>query len=137
MIRAEYLKDICDLDYRKVSLDEAVEALAPHVGEFDCIVVVASASGMFGAMLADRLNKHLVIIRKLGVSTHSENERIELPCGCDTFLFVDDLVDSGHTRNFVLEIAAKYNLIHFGDYMYYGGILKLTGETLVVSLSAC
>lgn len=89
--------------------------------DFDTIVCTGLSGTLFGLTLAHRMNKMLLIVRKRGAHTHSAYP-VEGQLG-RSWLFVDDLVDSGDTRLTVINAVAKIVPPHIevkfvGQYLY-------------------
>lgn len=81
-------------------LDQAADRLQDV--DFDTIVATGLSGTIFAGLLAQRLGKHLIIVRKADdASTHSSN-RIEGILG-KRWLFVDDLISSGNTLRHVVK----------------------------------
>lgn len=114
-IVTDYLRSLHDERYRLI--EEAGRRLRKIRFE---IIVVRGVSGLaFGAMLAYRLNKGLLVVRKKGASTHSpyilegnmpENSK-------ERCIIVDDIISSGNTIKAIFE-ATEYKLPLAGVYLY-------------------
>ena len=90
--------------------------------EFDTIVVTGVSGLVFGVPLAQRMNKHIAIVRKDKDGTHS-HKSIEATVTRNDFgrwLFVDDLIDTGKTEK---RVKAKIKEHTDGKAIYVGAYL--------------
>lgn len=111
---ANYLRRAMNVGERKKAMRRAVAALRGAVkqGVFSAIAVQGVSGLTFGAILADKLDVPLMVIRKAGVYKHSSR----LVEGCAQwdvhdvpvrYLFVDDLIDTGTTFEHVLHAIPR------------------------------
>lgn len=116
-------------------LREAVANLTPVKSEFDTLVGTGFSGGIIIPALAMRLRKKFVLIRKENDDSHHGSGRLLGELG-DRWIFVDDFVSSGRTRDRVIEKINAAALLHdhkttlVGNY-YYGRHIefKYTRET--------
>lgn len=107
------------------TIDLAVSQLTPILDEFDTIVGTGFSGGMVIPMLATKLKKKFVLIRKETDDSHHGSGRLLGELG-ERWIFVDDFCQSGKTKRRVIakiEDAADYELhetTYVGNY-YYGG----------------
>lgn len=98
--------------------------------EFDTIVVTGVSGLVFGVPLAQRMKKHIAIIRKDKDGTHS-HKSIEATVKRDEFgrwLFVDDLIDTGKTETRVKAKVKEHtdcNSTYVGAYLFDDHKLRL------------
>ena len=91
--------------------------------EFDTIVVTGVSGLTFGIPLAQKMKKHIAIVRKDKDGTHS-HKSIEATVKRDNFgrwLFVDDLIDSGKTEKRVKAKIKEHtdsNGTYVGSYLF-------------------
>lgn len=102
---------------------KAVEALRPHVREFDTLVGTGFSGGLVIPALALRLRKNFVLIRKETDDSHHGQGRLLGTLGA-RWIFVDDFVATGGTRRRVIDKVNDAASTHFhktqhvGDYFY-------------------
>lgn len=74
---------------------DLVKQLTPHIDKFDAIAVSGYSMALIGPIIADRLNKNIVLVRK-----DSEDRRsghIVEGIHNQRCIFIDDLIDYGKT----------------------------------------
>lgn len=102
---------------------EAVALLTPVHKEFDTLVGTGFSGGLIIPTLAIRLRKRFVLIRKETDDSHHGSGRLLGELG-KRWIFVDDFVSSGSTRNRVIEKIEAAALLHdhktelVGNYYY-------------------
>lgn len=106
------LQKVLDVNEKFRLIRQAVATLEKHQVEFDVIACCGVNGIVFGTSLADRLQLPIVIVRKQETKTpHSWNE-VEGPdydeschahLAAKRFLFVDDLIQSGATYEWVMQ----------------------------------
>lgn len=102
----EYLGPLSDpLEFKK-SINKAVRKLSKVKDEFDAIALIG-CSGYFGAPLALRLQKPLILVRKEDDAKKKCNRHIESSKLYTKYLFVDDLIDCGTTITRVINQISK------------------------------
>lgn len=87
----------------------AVQALRPMTDQFDAIAFCGMSGAVIAPIVALRLNKPLIVVRKpeptdpdRQLATHS-SYTVEGMLNCKSYLIVDDLVCSGATRNYIIK----------------------------------
>lgn len=119
---SQYLTTALDFDTRKKVIRKAMKFLKTHKDSFDVIAVTGSSGLLVGPVLADKLGKELILVRKPTENSHS-SAQIEFTNKLyDThkdkkirYFIIDDLVASGET---VMNIV---------DAMDKSGAFELTG----------
>lgn len=107
----------------ETTLREACKVLRPVSDEFDTLVGTGFSGGLVIPALALRLHKKFVLIRKEGDDSHHGPGRLLGTLG-ERWIFVDDFVSSGATRERVIEkitYAANiegHRTRHVGNYYY-------------------
>lgn len=91
---ASYLENIFDRGIFEKRLRQAKKLLANE--DFDGLLVRGTSGVVFGSVLAHRLKKRLVVVRKKDDGSHSSNNVENIAKG-DKLVFVDDLIASGST----------------------------------------
>lgn len=100
------MRACCDTGTRNRAIRRAVSALRHE--DFDSILVSGTSGLVFGGILAHRLRKNLVVVRKRDDITHSI---YDVESGTPTprrAVFVDDVVESGTTLAHVLAKAREW-----------------------------
>jgi len=116
--RTDYLECIFDHDNLQVKLDEAIATLEKK--EFDIIACRGVSGLLFASILAYKMHKGLVVIRKPEHSSHSylKVEGI-VPSRGDKWLIVDDFMSSGRTVAEIISRLGRHNTPGLiGAYMY-------------------
>lgn len=102
---------------------EAIKVLRPVAREFDTIVGTGFSGGVLVPILALRLRKKFVLVRKDTDDSHHGSGRLLGELG-ERWIFVDDFVSTGATRRRVIDkvtTEAGYRhhpTAHVGDYHY-------------------
>jgi len=100
---------------RKAIVQDAIRHLKPIHADYDTIAVRGVSGLTVGSILAHMLQKHLIIVRKDGESSHGKpvegvvNSR---------YIIVDDFEVSGNTVNVINEGAAKLRGTWVATYMW-------------------
>lgn len=105
-IRSQYLECVLDKKKRQKVLKKTVDVLRKHRKKFDTIVFCGMSGALVAPVVADRLRKGMMLVRKKSDNRHSTFE-VEgvIP---ERYVIVDDLVDSCSTVQFIIEkIAAE------------------------------
>jgi orotate phosphoribosyltransferase len=94
--------------------------------EFDAIAVRGVSGITIGSIVASRMRKQLIVVRKDGDGSHADTRVEGIILGRDfKFVFIDDLICSGETRRKTLEKMLDYKKDRgsFHKYKYVGTIL--------------
>ncbi|WP_158881951.1 hypothetical protein [Amycolatopsis anabasis] len=117
-ICALYLEDV--LDNEEVLISNARRALGGV--DFDTMIGTGLSGSLVVPVIARALGKHWAIVRKPNDGSHS-NKPLEGTVG-DRWVFVDDFVESGATRNRVIDVIEdaqehyRFETEHVGSYLY-------------------
>lgn len=103
---AGYNGKIFDLKLRTKLVREMCRMLK-HM-DFDSIAISGYSMSVIGSMVAWRMNKHVIVCRKDGESSHS-GLRVEGEKEFRRFIIIDDLIASGNTLNHVLGRVKELN----------------------------
>jgi translation initiation factor IF-1 len=76
-------------------VNDAVEALRPHVGKFDSIAFRGTSGAMIAPAVAAALGKHMTLVRK--DDGHHEIGPISGRINMPAYIILDDLVATGNT----------------------------------------
>lgn len=108
---------------RKSYLDRAINKLRGI--EFDTIVFCGMSGAIFAPLLADRLGKEIVLVRKESDSNHSCMS-VEGYSAIRKYIFVDDLICSGDTFRRCQEKIQKFapSAVCIASYQYREGYYK-------------
>lgn len=126
---ASHLHDMTVREHRDIRIAEAIRDLTPHNRQFSTIAISGYSSSIIGSIIADRMNKHLLIVRKSGVDDHrcEDNEGVH---GTNV-VFLDDFIDTGETYDRVRKAVEKtggklYGSFFFSGapYIYHGDLKK-------------
>jgi hypothetical protein len=109
---------------RREYLDRAVILLSPIAHTFSTIAFRGTSGAMFGPMLADRLGKHITLVRKN--DGHHACEDVSGALNCD-YLIADDLISSGLTVRTIQE-----KIFHSGPEGKCAGIYIYPHEELIL-----
>lgn len=114
MAHASYLKGIFLPAIRSVVIDEMCYMLRNKKKDFDSIACRGVSMLTIGSIMAHKLKKQIVVIRK-GESCHS-NYTTEFFTEPKSYIIVDDLISSGKTIEAVVESLPNSN--HYGTILY-------------------
>lgn len=114
MAHASYLKAIFLPEIRNVVIDEMCYMLRNKKKHFDSIACRGVSMLTIGSIMAHKLKKQIVVIRK-GENTHSKYST-EFNVEPKSYIIVDDLVSSGKTVDSVIESLP--NSKHYGTILY-------------------
>lgn len=102
-----YLADFFEDPMRMI--ERAISLLASRSGSFDAIAFRGMSGAMVAPVVAARLNKTLIMVRKDGDGSHSP-QRVEGDCEAARYIILDDLISRGDTvRTIQKTIHDKFN----------------------------
>ena len=112
-----YLNIVLDNTKFKLALSAACRKLRNK--KFDAIAVTGNSGTLFGGALALKLKKRVILVRKPGVDSHGTELEILFET-VDSYIFVDDFIDSGATiKRVISTITSKdENMQLVGAYLY-------------------
>jgi adenine/guanine phosphoribosyltransferase-like PRPP-binding protein len=96
-IISAYLDKPLTTEGLKKILNKSARMLRPHLDKFDTIAFRGLSGALVGPMLAMRLKKEMLAVRK-GEDCHT-SRKVEGNFSCERYIIVDDLVCSGGTVN--------------------------------------
>lgn len=117
-VHTDYLTGVFNPEVFKRKLNLAQEKLKDV--EFDAFAVRGNSGTLFGGALADRMNKGLILVRKEDDRSHS-TYRVEGLQSGQKYIFLDDLVFQGKTRDAVIEAIERDR--YFRHYQMIGTLL--------------
>lgn len=99
-----YFENVMCPEIRDITVRHIVRALSRR--KFQLVAVSGYSAAMMGAIIAQAMGKRLVVVRKpteTSKTGHSHSHRIINGClkEKDAAIFIDDLVSSGNTLNYV------------------------------------
>jgi orotate phosphoribosyltransferase len=94
--QVDYLGPYFDMAQRKRILRKAVKLVKDLNLDFDTVAVRGVSGLLWGSLVANKLNKHLVVSRKPNDSSHSAF-RVEGKLPSNGWIIVDDFICSGAT----------------------------------------
>jgi adenine/guanine phosphoribosyltransferase-like PRPP-binding protein len=116
LVCCPHLRPILNPEEKKKVFNRAYKILKERSDEFDAIAVSGMSMALIAPVLAWRLKKEIILVRKPGEDTHScckfegrTNQRV---------VMVDDLVSSGETLRWVKDAVEKYDCKLVGMYLY-------------------
>lgn len=125
-MHTSYLMKVLDNENLAKAIKVAVRKLKRI--QFDAIAVIGNSGTLFGGALALKLKKPIFLVRKRGDGSHALTEtpafKVEGPIDRKSYVFVDDMVCSGTTRSFVVEMMTKHfpEVRQVGTYQYRGEV---------------
>lgn len=118
MNHAKYLSGVYVKQLRNILIPMICTQLRKHKNQFDSIV--ASGNSMMGIapIIATKLDKQLITIRKPHEISHS-TVRVEHYQYPHKYIVIDDFISSGQTMNYVINQMSEYtNGQLYGIYLY-------------------
>lgn len=102
---ASHLRPVLDPKTRQIVIDDCLKSLAPHKNKFDAIAMSGYSMSLIAPVIADAMNKGLIVVRKSTSGCASQN-MVE-GCVCDNYIIIDDLVCSQTTIKRVKKTIAN------------------------------
>jgi orotate phosphoribosyltransferase-like protein len=103
---------------RVENIERIVDRLEPYLDDFDAIAVSGASMMLISSVVAYRLGKNIILIRKENEKCYSTNN-VEGMTG-QRYIIVDDLVASGRTLRYIITSIGAYlsdcKLIGIGTY---------------------
>ena len=93
------------VDRREV-IDRIVKRLKPLSDDFDAIVVCGASMMLISSVVAYKMNKNLILVRKINDDNYS-GYMVE-GLHHQRYIFIDDLISSGKTLKYVLGAVNKF-----------------------------
>jgi orotate phosphoribosyltransferase len=100
----------------KDTVEKALPILRRHKTKFDSFVVTGYSSSLIASTLALKMKKNITLLRKDTEERHSRH-KFEGVLGSRN-VFVDDLVSSGKTLEFVYKRLKEFHCSLYGVYLY-------------------
>lgn len=121
MIHSSYLFNVLDRDKRRKSIREICKIIKKEQLEFDTIAFSGMSGSLIAPIIADKLKKQMILVRKGKDDTHSH-------CSCEGFkdvkryIIVDDGISTGATLKRIKDRISQFNLdaVPVGIFMYNG-----------------
>ena len=120
-----HLKSVLDPSTRQGVIKKAIEELTPIAQTFDAVAFCGNSGALVAPIVADALNKTILLVRKSGIDCASY-EIVE-GAVASRYIIIDDLVCSGKTLRHIQQSIKKH---HFamsecsGIYLYGGDIFR-------------
>lgn len=102
-----HLENLFESDKRKEIVEKCIKKLTPYIKFFDAIAISGYSMALVAPVIADRLGKNIIIVRKQEEIRHSQF-LVEGPHN-SRYIIIDDLVGSGATITRMYE-GIKFNL---------------------------
>lgn len=126
--RSSHLSYLDDADTLRERVDRTVRLLEPHADRFDSIAVQGLSGVTVGSIVAYRMRKRLIIVRKDETKSHREVMVEGLPSPEPfRYIFLDDFTCTGDTRDRVLEAIQNADCSHGVDGTFVGEFYHLYG----------
>lgn len=121
MTESTYFGNMLCPHVRDVALNYIADTLQNM--EFNVVAVSGYSATLAGAMIADRMGKRLVVVRKQGETSHNgHSHSCNILNGLvkrgDKAVFIDDTVDSGKTVKYVADVLSSVNIDLLGFVTY-------------------
>lgn len=117
-MKTEYLHNALSLSKRKSAISKLVKTIKDSKIKFDAVAFTGMSGAMIAPVVADKLKKDLVLVRKNNDNCHS-NLRVEMSDKkSKKVVFVDDCISSGDTVNRVIQELKSYNIECDGVFLY-------------------
>jgi orotate phosphoribosyltransferase len=127
---SHYMHKVLDQKERYLALRSAKKTLKPL--EID-VIAISGMSGIFGALLAEKMKSGLILVRKTDDNTHSCFSREgHVLDHHDRWIIVDDLIDSGET---IRRIHRSLNCVRNFNAKNFLGIYLFNTEDFILSES--
>jgi orotate phosphoribosyltransferase len=111
---SDYLKKVFDNKQKKLVISKIVRCLKKI--DFDAIAISGYSMSLISPIIADKLNKQIIVVRKCHENCHSYN-RIEGFIGRKKkYIIIDDCVSSGDTIKHITAHLFEHKCI--GAYLY-------------------
>jgi adenine/guanine phosphoribosyltransferase-like PRPP-binding protein len=118
-IHGTYLCSVIDRESRKSVIRRMVKLIKDSKVQFDAIAFRGASGALIAPIIADRLNKKLIMVRKEHSHSWCEVEGDKLG---KTYIIIDDCVESGETiRAMVSKLHKEYHFRHYkcvGVFLY-------------------
>ncbi len=112
---AGHLKRSLSDSKRTRTVDEILARLKKHRNKFSHIAVQGYSTAILGGIIADRLNKDIVIVRKPREKCYSEHS-VEQTGRIDKYIIIDDLICTGATCSRIIQklgVADCYGILTY------------------------
>jgi adenine/guanine phosphoribosyltransferase-like PRPP-binding protein len=106
-----------NLDDLEAAVRKTTKYLREHSEKFDFIAVRGMSGVLVGAPVALRLRKPLVVVRKKGEHQHAYGSLVNAAHASGRYVFLDDFISGGGTRDAVKHALAKCT--YAGSYLYH------------------
>jgi adenine/guanine phosphoribosyltransferase-like PRPP-binding protein len=124
-----YLAPCLDAKKRRALITKIVSELKPIAKSFDAIAVSGYSMALIAPIVAYRLHKPVVLVRKEGHKTHSgwivesaaPGPKTSLASGWK-YIVIDDMIDSGETLEYIISQIKKSegeDCVCVGVYLYH------------------
>jgi adenine/guanine phosphoribosyltransferase-like PRPP-binding protein len=116
MKACSHLEKLFDIKSRTIIVKELIALLKPHLDEFDAIAVSGYSMALVVPILAYKLKKEIILVRKDSEERHSSHN-VEGKSD-QRVVFVDDLISSRSTYNHVEKGLRTIDCTIVGIVMY-------------------
>lgn len=103
-----YLYKVLDVESLKRTNGLMTKLLKAHDSEFDAIAFRGMSGAMIAPMLAAKLKKNLLMVRKPDQQAHS-SRAVEGILAPQRYVIVDDLISSGRTIDSIVEEIKNFS----------------------------
>ena len=118
-IDSSYLSRALDVKQQKKMLRHISKFLRTRINEFDAIAIRGMSGALVGSIIAARLNKPLIVVRKQD-GNHS-GRRVEGIKNAKDYIILDDLISTGDTADIIKDEVKNFNGAKLVGIVLYNG----------------
>src|SRR3990167_6004329 len=102
----------------EASVKKCIKVLCKHKKKFTAIAVCGYCAAIFGGIVAARMKKNIVLVRKPKEDEYRHSDRFVEGISNQSCVFIDDLISSGETVKKVVEGLRELKCTLYGVYLY-------------------
>ena len=102
----------------EISVKNCIKALRKHRKKFTAIAVRGYSAAIFGGIVASKMKKNIILVRKPKESEDRHSEKLVEGISNQSCVFIDDLIASGKTVEKVIEGLHELKCNLYGVYLY-------------------
>lgn len=113
-----WLQPLLNCSDRAKVVERTLQELKPHDDKFTAIACTGYSSSLISSIIANEMNKDLIVVRKESDSRHS-GHLVEGPKSAK-YIFIDDMISTGQTWLRVKDtVSERLKGVMIGIYLYY------------------